>query len=521
MINYTSQHQIKLELFKHPFETELDKENRWVKLSAVIPWDKLASVYSSKLQVDTGRKSVNVRTVIASLIVKHKLKLDDRGTIEMIKENIYLQFFCGLEAFTTKAVFDPSLFVDIRKRLGSQEFEKLNRHIIEESERLKPHQARVKRKGKPAGETRQNEPEDNQQDDPETNTGEQKNKGTLKVDATVADQEMKYPNDVSLLNESRCHLERMINELYEESIDGKRPRLYPRKARKEYLSFSKKRRKSKKEIRRGIKAQLQYVFRDLKVINRMLGREARVRQLNDADKIMLEVIKKIYEQQKWMYDNKTHTINNRIVSLYQWWVRPMVRGKDKSKVEFGAKINVSEVNGFCWIDQFSWEAFNEGVFLKEQVENFRTIYGCYPKYLLGDRIYLNRENRKFLKEKGIQITGKPLGRPPAARNQTPSERYRRKKKAAERNHVEGKFGQGKRGYHLNNIKARLPETSESWINAIFLVMNLTKLLMVAEKYGKTFFQFLFHKILSLKNRKTSQLGNFVPSTIGNLNLLVR
>jgi hypothetical protein len=90
-----------------------------------------------------------------------------------------------LEAFTTKAVFDTSLFVDIRKRLGGREFEKLNRHIIEESERLKTHQARVKRKGKPAGETRQNEPEDNQQDDPETNTGEQKNKGTLKVSNTT------------------------------------------------------------------------------------------------------------------------------------------------------------------------------------------------------------------------------------------------------------------------------------------------------------------------------------------------
>jgi hypothetical protein len=90
MINYTSQHQIKLELFKHRFETELDKENRWVKLSAVIPWDKLASVYSNKLQVDTGRKSVNVRTVIASLIVKHKLKLDDKIMLEVIKK-IYEQ----------------------------------------------------------------------------------------------------------------------------------------------------------------------------------------------------------------------------------------------------------------------------------------------------------------------------------------------------------------------------------------------------------------------------------------------
>ncbi len=378
MINYTSQHQIKLELFKHPFKTALDIENRWVKLAAVIPWDKLANVYSQKLQSNTGRKLVNIRTVIAALIVKHKLKLDDRGTIEMIKENIYLQYFCGLEEFTTKAVFDPSLFVDIRKRLGGEEFEKINRHIIEESERLKPHQARITRKKKPVSETldKSDKSEDHQQDysgnetdktdepDEPGKLDEPNNRGTLKVDATVADQEIKYPNDVSLLNESRRQLERMIDELYEEAIDEKPPRLYPRKARKEYLNFSKKRRKSKKEIRRGIKAQLQYVRRDLKIIDKMLGRTERKHKLSEDDKVLLKIIRKVYEQQKWMYDNKTHTIDNRIVSLYQWWVRPIVRGKDKSKVEFGAKINVSEVDGFCRIDQFRWEAFNEGILLK-------------------------------------------------------------------------------------------------------------------------------------------------------------
>jgi predicted nucleic acid-binding protein len=415
--------------------------------------------------------------------------------------------------------------VVIRKRLGGEEFDKFHRHIIEESERLKPHQARITRKKKNEilSEASDNSdiPENHKQEDSGKDTDntdkpdkpdtldEPDNRGTLKVDATVADQEIKYPNDVSLLNESRRHLERMIRELYEESIDGKRPRLYPQKARKEYLNFSKKRRKSKKEVRRGIKAQLQYVHRDLKVIDKMLLHTERTRQLNDDDKIMLEVIRKIYEQQKWMYDNKTHKIDNRIVSLYQWWVRPIVRGKDKSKVEFGAKINVSEVNGFCRIDQFSWEAFNEGILLKEQIENFRTIYGCYPKYLLADRIYLNRENRKYLKEKNIKITGKPLGRPPARETQTASDRYRKKKKAAERNHIEGKFGQGKRGYHLNNIKARLPETSESWINAIFLVMNLTKLLLVAEKYGKIFTQFLFQEILPLFNRKIHKPVSFL------------
>jgi len=42
--------------------------------------------------------------------------------------------------------------------------------------------------------------------------------------------------------------------------------------------------------------------------------------------------------------------------------------------------------------------------------------------------------------------------------------------------VEGKFGQEKNGYRLNQIRARLASTSETWVRSIFLVMNLMALL---------------------------------------------
>ncbi len=111
------------------------------------------------------------------------------------------------------------------------------------------------------------------------------------------------------------------------------------------------------------------------------------------------------------------------------------------------------------------------------------------------------ENRKYLQEKSIEITGKPLGRPSTKKKQTTYERYRKKKKTTERNHIEGKFGQGKRGFILNNIKARLPETSKSWVNVFLLVINVTKLLLVVWKYGNFF-------IASFINtRKTEKLLN--------------
>jgi hypothetical protein len=200
-------------------------------------------------------------------------------------------------------------------------------------------------------------------------------------------------------------------------------------------------------------------------------------------------------------------------------VRPIVRGKDRGKTEFGAKINASEVNGFVRIDRFSWDAYNESTGLESQVERFRALYGCYPKYLLGDKIYLTRKNRKYLKEKSIEICGKPLGRPPKTPLETPSQRYRKKKKATQRNHIEGKFGQAKRGYGLNNIKARLPETSESWINAIVFVMNLTKLLQVAQKYPGFFVRFLKCTVSWLKNLyKTFSTREFHPRPVVIINL---
>jgi len=178
--------------------------------------------------------------------------------------------------------------------------------------------------------------------------------------------------------------------------------------------------------------------------------------------------------------NKSHP--NRIVSVYQAHVRPIVRGKAKANTEFGAKINLSEVEGFSRIDRLNWDAYNESEDIKLQVENYYKTYGCYPAVLLADRIYLTKENRKYLKKLNIKIYGKPLGRP-KKQEKTSAQKYRDRKMEAQRNHVEGKFGQAKRAYGLNNIRARTKETSESWINTIIFVMNLEKLLKIAEKYG--------------------------------------
>ena len=134
MINYTPASQLTLENFTTPFDQHLREDNRWLKLAAIIPWDQMAAIYATKLDSNTGRQCVNIRTVLAAIIVKHRLKMSDRETIETISENIYLQFFAGYPSFSTRPPFDASLFVDIRKRLGVEEFDKMTCLLLKQVE---------------------------------------------------------------------------------------------------------------------------------------------------------------------------------------------------------------------------------------------------------------------------------------------------------------------------------------------------------------------------------------------------
>jgi len=169
-----------------------------------------------------------------------------------------------------------------------------------------------------------------------------------------------------------------------------------------------------------------------------------------------------------MFEAGSHQIEHRIVSIDQPHVRPIVRGKARAKTEFGAKIHLSLVDGFSFLDTISWDAFNEGSHLTDYVENYKKRFGFYPAKVLADQIYCTRENRKWLTDKNIQLAAKPLGRPSAK-----AVAYH--VRPGERNPVEGKFGQAKNAYGMNRIRARLKNTSQSWIASIILVLNLVKL----------------------------------------------
>jgi len=443
----------------------LNPDNQWVKLAKMIPWEEIEIKYSSLFPSPCGNVAKPVRMALGALIIQARCGYSDRETLEEIMENPYMQFFIGLKEFQTTPPFVASMMTHWRKRLGFETIQDINNLVcLSKKERTAPDNNKDDdNHGESSG--RQNE---------EENVVEPgKNKGQLILDATCAPADIRYPRDLTLLNEAREKLEKMVDTLHK-PMKGKtvKPRTYRKKARKAYLQVEKKKKVTTREIRRAIGKQLRYIKRDLNTIERMAQNSQAC--LSPRQQKELEVIKELFRQQKAMYDNRIHKIDNRIVSIHQPHVRPIVRGKAGAETEFGAKVALSLVDGLAFIENLSWDNFNEGNTLIQSVEAYRTRFGFYPESVAADKIYRNRENINYCKDKGIRLSGPRLGRP--CEKEIAAQRKIERLDAAERNAIEGKFGEGKRFYGLGRIMARLRDTSETVIALQFMVMNLEKLL---------------------------------------------
>lgn len=475
---YTSPNQLTLEGFETPFEKQLSTSNRWVVLSKLIPWDAICNVYLKHVgKASTGRPALSPRIAIGSLIIKHICNLDDQETVDQISENMYMQYFLGYSSFQSEAPFDPSLFVEIRKRLGKDCINSINEQILLLKEKNDTQKQRVNNNDgqNPTPKETTNSKDIEEQSSTTGDKIPQKDdcanqvthKGRVLFDATACPQDIAYPTDLDLLSKARKETEKIIDLLYQKELHQKKPRTYRKIARKEYLKTAQKKQKSKKEIRKAVGKQLNFLKRNLGSIDRLLDSYQAI-PLGAKDYKTYLVIQTLYVQQKEMYDERKHSVEDRIVSIQQPHVRPIVRGKSQSKTEFGAKIHVSYVSGIVFLDELSWDAFNEGSHMIGYVEQYKKRFGYYPKEVLADKIYCTRDNRRLLKGLRIKLIAKPLGRPSISA-------VKEYVRPGERNPIEGKFGQAKTAYGLDRIKARLKDTSETWIASIIMVLNLVKL----------------------------------------------
>ena len=450
----------------------LNPNNAWVKLANLIPWWAFEEKYAEQFPSDTGQPADSLRVALGSQLIKEKYHFSDEMVVEEIAMNPYLQYFLGFPEYRQTPPFDPSMMTRFRQRLTPELIQEVNDVII------------GRKKAEDVG-------KDSHDDDPPNDDGgsseeepafeesedDSKNEGTLILDATCAPQNIRFPTDVSLLNEARMNTEEIIDAFHKAGLtEGKKPRTYRREAKKKYNRFSKARKKTKKNIKTAKKRQLNYLRRNLKTIQNIIRNhpDRWENALTNRQRERLETITLLYEQQREMYETHTNRIDNRIVSLSQPWVRPIVRGKQNAEVEFGAKIELSDVDGFLRIEDFRWDAFNESTTLKDSVEAYRKAYGHYPKRVLADTIFRTRENVRYCKSHHIHLNGPKLGRPTKNPEVRKAELLLEWLESGERGDIERRIGIGKRTTSLGLIAAKLEHTSEVMAYTSVLTVNLQK-----------------------------------------------
>ena len=444
--------QISLADFKQPVGMNLKESNRWVKKAQTIPWPEIEKRYAALFTNRKGNVAKPLRLALGACIIQAEYGYSDEETALQIQENPYLQYFCGYPGYDDeKLPFDPSLVVYFRKRLTPEILGEINEMIVRDAKERQAKETEAK--------------EDN---DSDNGPGTGGNSGTMIVDATCAPSNIRYPQDVSLLNEARENAEQLLDVLHDPA-DGKKPRTYRQCARKDYLKYTRCRKHTSKMTRKAIGKQLGYLRRDLAAIDSKLslGKSLTTRQTE-----RLDTIRTIYEQQKYMYDNRTHSVPDRIVSVSQPFVRPIVRGKAGKPVEFGAKLDISVVDGWTRLEHCSFDAYNEAGNLQEMAERFREREGHYPSRILADKIYRNRENLSYCKEHGIRLSDPALWRPKKGEIRDKAQDYRDE---CERVEVERKFSLAKRKCGMGLVTAKLRETAAHVIAMSILVLNLRKI----------------------------------------------
>ena len=445
--------QISLSDFKQPVGMNLKESNRWVKKAQTIPWLDIEKRYAKLFTNRKGNVAKPLRLALGACIIQAEYGYSDEETALQIQENPYLQYFCGYPGYDDEHLpFDASLMVYFRKRLTPEILGEINEMILRD-----------------AKERQEKENEQNRNDDddstPPSGGG---NSGTLIADATCAPSNIRFPQDVSLLNEARENADQIIDMLQEQSNE-KKPRTYRNKAHKDSLKYMRSRKHTEKKTREAIRKQLQYLRRDLSIIDSMLQSGLLVPAKWQT---RLETIRKIYEQQKYMYDNHTHSVPDRIVSVSQPFIRPIVRGKAGKPVEFGAKLDVSVSDGWARLECWSFDAYNEATRLIETIERYKAREGHYPERVLADKIYRNRENLSYCKAHGIRLSGPALGRP---RKDEQRDRQQTYLDQNERIEVERQFSLAKRRCNLGKVKTKLEETIGFTLAMSIVVLNLRKI----------------------------------------------
>jgi len=312
MIRYTSYKQLSIDEFKTPFEKEIDRTNRWVILSNTIPWDELANIYHKAMNLGKGAPGKDTRIVIGALIVKHKLGISGEETIQIIRENPYIQYFLGLKEFTSDPIFEPTLFSSVLKRLGVDTFNAMQKEIIEKA-------LNIRLKSKRSG---------------------------LIVTNIVTDPLTNFLSNLRLLNDARMAGEEIIDILCFEMNFKPKPKTYRQRALNEYLIATGDKQHTIKETNKAIARQISFLKRNIKNIHKLLDiyteysdktkftivKKLQLLPLSNFDLKRFWIMQQVLDQQQSMHKKGKNNCPERIIDFNDPFARPVHKTKAKFKL---------------------------------------------------------------------------------------------------------------------------------------------------------------------------------------------
>lgn len=371
-----------------------------------------------------GRKSYfSSQGKLALMILKSYTSLSDRDLIDQLNANLHYQLFCGVRINPLTPLDNFKIVSEIRCELAS----KLDIGSLQQvlASYWKPYL---------------------------------KDSHVLMSDATCYESNMRFPTDVKLLWESVSWLHGQLKG-FVKVLKLRMPRNKYDKHRKRYGIYSKKRKRRVVETR-VLKRSL------LHLLDKLLGQLQTLITQHKANLDLplrfhkrLSIIKKVWVQQQDRFLGKE--VKGLIVSIDKDYIRPIVRGKESKRVEFGAKVNSIQVDGINFIEHLSFEAFHEGIRLPQSIDLQQSLLRKRVSHVAADALYATNANRSYCQSRGIFTSFVRKGKPASDEKDRSQLRSVLNKERSTR--LEGSFGTEKQHYALNRIKARTKKTEVLWI----------------------------------------------------------
>ena len=388
------------------------------RIRALLPLKEMADELASHFPKKHSRGNTPMFPLdgeIALMFLKPYTGLSDDGLIEMLNGSIHMQMFCGVLIDPSRPIKDGKIVSAIRNRLAPR----LD-IVRQQSVLYKKWDSMLK------------------------------DKDLCMSDATCYESHLRYPTDIKLMWECCEWLHKLLQKTCREQ--GERlPRSKYNEVAKARLAYAKQRMPKKSATRRMQRRLLKLQGKLIGQWNCLCRMYAPVIHLSAEQDKRIMAIKEVHRQQTDHFNKKE--VKHRIVSIDRPYIRPIVRGKENKRVEFGAKANNILVDGISFIEHHSFEAFNEGTRLKQCVEYQESLTGVKVTRIGMDTIYANNENRKYCTERGITTNFVRKG-PKPKDEQADISTARRIIGNLRATVMEGSFGNQKQHFGVGRIAAR-------------------------------------------------------------------